>query len=99
MVLNYHSANAVVLATGGFEANENMRVKFVGENWRKAKVRGTPHNTGDGLGMAFSLGARKYGDFSGCHATPMDLNVPDFGGLDLPPYKEKCIGKYAIFWG
>ena len=62
-----------------------MRAKFVGENWRDAKVRGTPHNTGDGLRMAFSLRAKKYGVYAGCHDTPTDLDVPDFGGLDLPP--------------
>ena len=95
----FFKGNAVVLATGGFEANENMRAEFVGENWRNAKVRGTPHNTGDGLRMAFALGAKKYGVFSGCHATPMDLNMPDFGGLDLPPIQRKLYRKICYFLG
>ena len=40
-------ADAVILASGGFEANNNLRKSFIGDNWLKAKVRGTPHNTGD----------------------------------------------------
>ena len=96
---NFFPGDAVILATGGFEADEEMRAKYVGENWRKAKVRGTPHNTGDGLRMAFSLGAQMYGVYDGCHATPMDLNVPDFGGLDLPPIKRKLYRKICYFLG
>ena len=95
----YYAADAVILACGGFEANDEMRAEFVGENWRDAKVRGTPHNTGDGLRMAFSLNAQKYGVFDGCHATPMDLNVPDFGGLDLPPIQRKLYRKICYFLG
>ena len=96
---DYYAADAVILACGGFEANDEMRAEFVGENWRDAKVRGTPHNTGDGLKMAFSLNAQKYGVFDGCHATPMDLNVPDFGGLDLPPIQRKLYRKICYFLG
>ena len=95
----HFAADAVVLACGGFEASDEMRAEFVGENWRDAKVRGTPHNTGDGLRMAFSLNAQKYGVFDGCHATPMDLNVPDFGGLDLPPIQRKLYRKICYFLG
>ena len=95
----YFAADAVVLASGGFEASEEMRAEFVGENWRDAKVRGTPHNTGDGLKMAFSLGAQKYGVYDGCHATPMDLNVPNFGGLDLPPIQRKLYRKICYYLG
>ena len=42
-------ADAVILASGGFEANDELRKSYIGNNWLKAKVRGTPHNTGDGL--------------------------------------------------
>ncbi len=76
-----------------------MRAKFVGENWRDAKVRGTPHNTGDGLRMAFSLGAKKYGVYDGCHATPMDLNVPDFGGLGFAPNTTETLSEDMLFFG
>jgi len=42
-------------------------------------VRGTRFNTGKGLLMALDAGARSYGQWSGAHATPWDLNAPEFG--------------------
>src|SRR6185295_17348720 len=50
-------AKAVVLACGGFEANAEMRARYLGPNWDLAKVRGTRFNTGQGLKMALDLGA------------------------------------------
>ena len=46
------TAGAVVLASGGFEANPEMRTRYLGPNWELARVRGTPYNTGDGIRMA-----------------------------------------------
>ncbi|WP_298922164.1 FAD-dependent tricarballylate dehydrogenase TcuA [uncultured Roseobacter sp.] len=92
-------ADAVILACGGFEANEEMRVSQIGSHWAAAKVRGTPHNTGDGLKMAFDLGAMRYGSFEGCHATPMDLHMKDFGNLNLPPKERKNYRKICYFLG
>src|SRR5579862_3016546 len=37
----------VVLACGGFEANAEMRTRYLGPGWDLAKVRGTRFNTGD----------------------------------------------------
>ena len=48
---------AVVLACGGFEANPEMRARYLGQNWDLVKVRGTRYNTGDGIRMALDLGA------------------------------------------
>lgn len=92
-------ADAIILASGGFEASEDLRVKHMGQNWRAAKVRGTPHNTGDGMSMAVALGAAEYGLYKGCHATPMDLYMADFGGLDLPPGERKNYRKISYFLG
>ena len=92
-------ADAVILASGGFEADEALRVKHMGPNWKAAKVRGTPHNTGDGLSMAVAAGAAEYGLYAGCHATPMDLYMADFGGLDLPPGERKNYRKISYFLG
>ena len=47
----------VVLACGGFEANAEMRARYLGPNWDLAKVRGSRFNTGQGLKMALDLGA------------------------------------------
>lgn len=92
-------ARAVVLASGGFGSNAALRTRFLGEGWDKAKVRGTPHNTGQGLEMAFKLGARKRGVYEGCHATPMDLYTPDYGNLDLPHIERKHYRKICYFLG
>lgn len=92
-------ADAVILACGGFEASAARRSELMGGNWEKAKVRGTPHNTGDGLGMAHELGAEKYGLYANCHATPMDLHMPDFANLDLPAGERKNYRKICYFLG
>lgn len=92
-------ADAVILASGGFEASEEMRIRHMGPDWKAAKVRGTPHNTGDGLRMAMQAGAVDHGLFSGCHATPMDLHMADFGNLDLPPGERKKYRKISYFLG
>lgn len=93
------TADAVILASGGFEASPTLRQKYIGADWDKAKVRGTPHNTGDGLLMALDLGAESYGLFEGCHATPMDLHMADFGNLDLPAGERKNYRKICYFLG
>lgn len=93
------TADAVILACGGYEASETERIEHYGPDWAVAKVRGTPHNTGDGVRMAKALGAMAYGKFDGCHATPMDLHMPDYGNLDLPPKDRKKYRKICYFLG
>lgn len=70
---------AVVLACGGFEANPEWRSRYLGADWELAKVRGTRHNTGDGLRMALDLGAASCGNWSSCHAVAWDISAPEFG--------------------
>jgi tricarballylate dehydrogenase len=72
-------ASAVVLACGGFEANSEMRTRYLGPNWDLAKVRGTRFNTGAGLRMALDAGARSYGHWSCAHASCWELNAPEYG--------------------
>lgn len=74
-------AKAVILATGGFQSNSEMRTKYLGPNWDVAKVRGTRFNTGDGIKMALDIGAMPYGNWSGAHAVGWDKNAPEFGDL------------------
>jgi tricarballylate dehydrogenase len=73
------AAAAVVLAAGGFEANPEMRTRYLGPNWELARVRGTPYNTGDGIRMALDIGALPWGHWSGCHSVQWDLNAPWHG--------------------
>ena len=56
---------AVVLASGGFEANNEWRTRYLGPGWDLAKVRGTRFNTGDGIRMALEIGASPAGNWSG----------------------------------
>ncbi len=81
-VLEYH-AQSVVLACGGFEANPEMRTKYLGHGWELAKVRGSRFNQGDGLKMALDIGAAPYGNWSGCHATGWDRNAPEYGDVNV----------------
>lgn len=74
-------ADAVVLASGGFEANPEWRTKYLGPGWDLAKVRGTRFNTGDGIRMALGVGASTAGNWSGCHAVAWDRNAPEFGDI------------------
>jgi tricarballylate dehydrogenase len=76
-------ARAVVLASGGFEADPEMRTRYLGPGWELAKVRGSRFNTGDGIKMALAIGAAPYGNWSGCHAVGWDHNAPEFGDLTV----------------
>jgi tricarballylate dehydrogenase len=75
------SARAVVLASGGFEANAEWRTRYLGPGWDLAKVRGSRFNTGAGIAMALEIGASPCGNWSGCHAVGWDRNAPEFGDL------------------
>lgn len=73
----------VILACGGFEASPEMRVRYLGPGWDVVKVRGTRFNTGVMLDEALRSGAVSYGQWSGCHATPVSTLSPEFGELEL----------------
>ena len=91
--------DAVVIACGGFEANAALREKIMGGKWALAKVRGTPYNMGKGIEMALSLGAAFNGLEDGCHATPMDKNMPEYGNLSIPHIERKHYRKICYFLG
>jgi tricarballylate dehydrogenase len=76
-------SKGVILACGGFEANAEMRGKHIGPGWELAKVRGSRHNTGDGHRAAMTIGAQPIGQWDGCHGTPIDMDAPDTGDLQL----------------
>src|SRR6187431_1254431 len=88
-------AKAVVLACGGFEANAEMRTRYLGPGWDLAKVRGTRFNTGNGIRMALEIGAMPTGNWSGCHAVGWDRNAPEFGDLAVGDNFQK----HSYPWG
>ena len=89
-------ADAVVLASGGFEADPEWRTRYLGPGWEIAKVRGTRFNTGDGIKMALALGAAPYGNWSGCHAVGWDRNAPEFGDLAVGDQFQKHSYPFSI---
>ena len=91
--------DAVVLGCGGFESNKALRIKYIGEEWGNAKVRGTRHNMGKGIEMATQVGAALNGFFKGCHAVPMDKNMPDYGNLNIPHIERKHYRKISYLFG
>jgi succinate dehydrogenase/fumarate reductase flavoprotein subunit len=51
------NASAVILATGGFQANREMMARYFGRWSDRLIVRGNPHSSGDGWHMAQAIGA------------------------------------------
>jgi len=89
-------ARAVVVASGGFEANAEMRTRYLGPGWDLAKVRGSRFNMGDGIRMALDIGAAPYGNWSGCHAVGWDRNAPEFGDLAVGDNFQKHSYPFGI---
>ena len=90
------AAGAVVLASGGFEANAEMRREHLGAGWEHAKVRGTEFNTGAGIRMALDAGAAPYGDWGSCHAVAWDLNAPPYGDRRIGDLYQKHSYPFGI---
>ena len=90
------SAGAVVLASGGFEANPEMRARYLGTGWDQVKVRGTRFNTGETLRIALDIGAMPVGHWQGCHATPIDANASPVGELHLTDRTNRLSYPYSI---
>ena len=67
-------ADAVVLATGGFQGDAAMMQAQFGPLARTLKLisPGTRFDTGDGIRMAREQGARTSGDWDGMHIEPVD---------------------------
>ena len=94
--LNEITANAVILACGGFEANSQWRAQYLGRPWDHAKVRGTRHNQGDGLKMAMDVGAMPCGQWSGRHSTPIDADWGDFADRKLTDKSNRLSYLYGV---
>ena len=73
-------ARALVLASGGFEANLEWLEQAWGPAARNFIVRGTPYNLGVPLRAMLDAGAQPIGDPRECHAIALDARAPKFDG-------------------
>ena len=84
-------ARAVVLASGGFQANLEWLKEYWGEASDNFIVRGTPYNKGRMLRVLLDQGVKPVGDPRQCHAVAIDARAPKFDGgivtrLDCVPF-------------
>lgn len=82
-------AKAVVLATGGFQGDEELRSRYWGRDANMATIHAVPYATGSGLKMAQELGASMGGSvdtFAGNYAPA----YPAINHMTEPEYYEKC---------
>lgn len=87
---------AVVLASGGFEANPEMRLRYLGPGWDLVKVRGTRHNLGMMLTKSMLAGAQPVGHWGGAHAVPLDAAAPPVGDLRITDKMSRYSYPYAL---
>ena len=84
--LDIYARGGVILATGGFQANVDMRVAHMGRFADSLILRGSHHNTGDGIIMAMEVGAKPVGQWGDYHSAVLDARSP----------KEEC-GVTALY--
>jgi tricarballylate dehydrogenase len=85
------NAKAVVVASGGFEANIPWLKEYWGDAADNFIIRGTRHNQGRMLKELLRHGGKPVGDPRGCHAVALDARAPKFDGgivtrLDSVPF-------------
>ncbi len=73
-------AKAVVLASGGFEANRAWLARYWGSGAANYIIRGTKYNDGDVLASLLDQGAMTRGSERGFHAVACDARSPAFDG-------------------
>lgn len=90
---------ALVLASGGFQANLDWLADAWGPAARNFLIRGTPYNRGRVLRDMLDQGAESVGDPTQCHAVAIDGRAAQFDGgivtrLDCVPFSV-VVNKYG----
>jgi len=85
------AGRAVVLASGGFQADLDWLTRAWGPGAENFLIRGTPYNRGVVLRDVLDQGAQSVGDPTQCHCVAIDGRAPKFDGgivtrLDCVPY-------------
>lgn len=73
-------ADAVILTSGGFQANEDWMRSIWGKAADNFLIRGTPYNKGLPLKDMIHHRARLTGDAKQCHAVAIDARAPKYDG-------------------
>ena len=90
---------AVIVCSGGFQANAEMRARYLGPNADLMKVRGSRHNTGEVLHALLALGAKSAGHWQGAHMSPIDGKAPDGGDAGAPDGRGNTMNRYDYQFG
>jgi len=82
---------AVVVASGGFQADTEWLTRAWGPAAKNFLIRGTPYNRGVVLADLLDQGVQSVGDADQCHAVAIDGRAPKFDGgivtrLDCVPF-------------
>ncbi|MBO9466508.1 FAD-dependent tricarballylate dehydrogenase TcuA [Tropicibacter sp. R15_0] len=82
---------AVIVASGGFQADTAWLTRAWGEPAKNFLIRGTPYNRGVVLADLLDQGVQSIGDPTQCHAVAIDGRAPKFDGgivtrLDCVPF-------------
>jgi succinate dehydrogenase/fumarate reductase flavoprotein subunit len=88
-------ADAVILATGGFQANAKLRAQYFGSQSDHMIVRGVAENTGEGFQCALDIGAQPTGPFDRFYghllpAPPAQIGLHNFVKVK-PDFSEYAI--------
>jgi len=86
---------SIIIATGGFQANPELRARYMGRWSDRMIVRGVPENTGDGFEAAREIGAQTVGPFSRFYghylpAPPAEVGLHNFV-LVKPDFSEYAV--------
>ncbi|MCP9483435.1 FAD-dependent tricarballylate dehydrogenase TcuA [Shimia sp. CNT1-13L.2] len=82
---------AIVVASGGFQADTDWLTRGWGPAAKNFLIRGTPYNRGVVLADLLEQGVNQVGDADQCHAVAIDGRAPKFDGgivtrLDCVPF-------------
>ena len=93
------SPKAVIVASGGFQADIDWLTRAWGPAAQNFLIRGTPYNRGVVLADLLDQGVEQVGDPTQCHAVAIDGRAPKFDGgivtrLDCVPFSI-VVNKHA----
>jgi tricarballylate dehydrogenase len=90
---------AIICCSGGFQANAEMRARYLGPNSDLLRVRGSKHNTGEVLQAMLAIGAKAAGHWQGAHMTPIDSAAPAVETPLLEGGKGNSMNRYDYPFG